>query len=583
MRLKAFVLPGWLPYTTIAVFVCTLAVIFLSPSPVEFPMDDTYIHFVYARNLAETGRLFFNEIGETGVGSTSLLWVVLLAGAYKLGIPVYLAAKTLGVLSLILAGWGMFRLFQVVLSPNPALLLTLLICGSGHFIWFTLSGMETMLFLALSLAAILLYQQKQWALLGIALGLVVLTRPDGLALLGAFLTIEALKILAAIRPEGLFRSLKQPVVRSMLARAALTVALCLMLCGPWFLYLFFRTGHFLPTSAIGKQTSSMLALSVISERSSLVGALLAVPGIIYAGAWVVYLLEFVLGGIALPGPQLQALNVGGNAGYTISWLALAGWLLVVLPLSIRFFKSLAGFIRRRAYVKEQYRPLLVLAAWIFLHNLMYALFLPIPGTASRYGVANHVALWLMLALGLRALWQDWAGIRARAGRWAAPIATAGLLIIALANTAYWNRVYDANLEHMQNVRIAAAQFIQTEIGPNQVIAAFDIGAIRYFTGRPVVDLGGLVDPNLGIYFKREGRIDRYLAERGVNYVVLPGQTGKTDEGWFDFAREMGLTDSRLFSLELVEVFAIDHERWLLGYLPTNNYQATVTIYQLRYR
>ena len=34
--------------------------LFLAPAYLEFPMDDTYIHLIYAENLAETGKLFFS-------------------------------------------------------------------------------------------------------------------------------------------------------------------------------------------------------------------------------------------------------------------------------------------------------------------------------------------------------------------------------------------------------------------------------------------------------------------------------------------------------------------------------------------
>src|SRR3990172_2421110 len=57
------------------------AFVFLWPAPREFPMDDTYIHFVYADNLVSHGKLFFSEVNEKGVGATSPLWVFLLAGS----------------------------------------------------------------------------------------------------------------------------------------------------------------------------------------------------------------------------------------------------------------------------------------------------------------------------------------------------------------------------------------------------------------------------------------------------------------------------------------------------------------------
>ena len=36
----------------------------------------------------------------------------------------------------------------------------------------------------------------------------------------------------------------------------------------------------------------------------------------------------------------------------------------------------------------------------------------------------------------------------------------------------------------------------------------------------------------------------------------------------------------MFTIQQDRVFQIDRERWLVGYLPVNNYQSTVTVYQL---
>jgi hypothetical protein len=241
---------------------------------------------------------------------------------------------------------------------------------------------------------------------------------------------------------------------------------------------------------------------------------------------------------------------------------------------------MVGFYRGSRAREERYLPLLVFTIWIILHNLAYAFFLPIPGTASRYGAINHIAIWLALLLGLLRVYRLQPASPSPVRRRAGPLLAAGLALIALSNTLYWNRVYDANLEHMQYVRIAAARYVAEQIPASEPIAVFDVGAMRYFSGRPVIDLGGLIDPDLGEVYRSDGKIDRYLAERDSRYVILPGRANTAEEGWFDFAHEMGLTGSPLFSLEQVQVFEIDYQRWLLGYLPTNNYQATVTIYRL---
>src|SRR5438876_10996023 len=48
-------------------------------------IDDAYITFRYARNLAEGLGLVYNP-GEWVLGTTAPLWAVFLAGGYKLGL-----------------------------------------------------------------------------------------------------------------------------------------------------------------------------------------------------------------------------------------------------------------------------------------------------------------------------------------------------------------------------------------------------------------------------------------------------------------------------------------------------------------
>jgi hypothetical protein len=86
---KDFILniPVWMVITLVGCIVVIETFVFLLPAPLEFPMDDTYIHFVYADNLVSYGKLFFSDVNEKGVGATSPLWVFLLAGFKLLGIP----------------------------------------------------------------------------------------------------------------------------------------------------------------------------------------------------------------------------------------------------------------------------------------------------------------------------------------------------------------------------------------------------------------------------------------------------------------------------------------------------------------
>jgi hypothetical protein len=529
-----------------------LALWFLSPSYVEFPMDDAYIHMVYAQNLAQQGRLAFGFAAEKGVGTSSILWVVLLAAGSRLGLSMPLVAKILGAGSLAVVGSCLFLLLRRIWGPIPSFVAAWLAAFSGNMIWFALSGMETVLFVATGLVSLLLYRERRWILLGVTLGVITLIRPEGLALAAAIVGVEILG----------HRRLPRELLFGLV--------LSLVICGPWFAYLLWRTGHVLPTSALGKQFTSAVAAEYLMGQAGAWSWVSRIPGLVYAGGWIGYLLLFALGGMTLPAPRIALGSVAGVLDYSLSVWALPAWLLVVGLLG-RAWAAHGSPRKWRLWIQDPTRrPLMALLLWVALHNLAYLIFLPVPGTASRYGAINHVVVWLALAAGLFSFLR-----RPRL----LVVLGCGLLALSVAGISYWNGVYDANLDHMVAVRIEAARYVHDTMPPDELCAGLDIGALRYFTGRPIVDLGGLVDPDIR-YWHEQGTIDSYLVGKGTTCLVLPGCPGWEDKGWLDPLRMMGLSTSPLFQMNLVQEFHIDYLRWLQGYLPTTNYQCSVSIYRL---
>jgi len=542
----------WLPQTIIVIAILVATCIYLWPSPFEFPMDDSYIHFVYAENLSERGGLFFNDPGEKGVGTSSLLWVLILAAGNWAGFSMHWLAKLVGITCLAAVGIGLYHLLRPLLSLWVALAVSLLVILSGHMLWFALSGMETMLFLALGILALLSYREQRWAWLGIALGLMIITRLEGIILVFVIAGFDIWRH-KAVQSEMLF-----------------AVAVSGLIFCPWLLYLRLRTGYFLPTSGIGRHFSNIIAIQVATERIASLAWLSRFPALAFPLTWIGYSIEFVLGGFALPAPYFY-INPGvGTFSYKLSLWAILGLTTVVLPLLWISTKRLVILFKTPGWEKDEARlPLVIFFVWTVLHNLCYMIYLPIIGASSRYICLNHIALWLALGVGILIIHKP------RYKVWS----TAWIIAIALANLLYWNRVYDANLEHMLKVRIAAAEYMREQGPASETCAAFDIGALRYYSQRPLIDLGGLIDPNM-FQWVAEGKPERYLLENGVTCLAIPGRTGTNTDGVIDIAKEAGFVNSSLLELQQVKVFQIDRERWLLGYLPTMNYQATVTIYKL---
>src|SRR6266508_6031724 len=62
---------------------------------IGFPLDDSWIHLTYARNLAEHGEWAF-QLGERSAGSTAPLWTGLLSIGFLIGLSPYVWAFLLG-------------------------------------------------------------------------------------------------------------------------------------------------------------------------------------------------------------------------------------------------------------------------------------------------------------------------------------------------------------------------------------------------------------------------------------------------------------------------------------------------------
>lgn len=108
-----------------------------------FTIDDSYISFRYARNLARGLGLVYNP-GEAIEGYTNFLWTVVLAGGIRMGLDPHLVAKVLGAAaalgSLVLVYRLADRLQPLRTLPCVA---TWLLASSVPFSAYAVLGLET--------------------------------------------------------------------------------------------------------------------------------------------------------------------------------------------------------------------------------------------------------------------------------------------------------------------------------------------------------------------------------------------------------------------------------------------------------
>lgn len=244
-----------------------------------FPLDDSWIHFQFARNLASGQGFAFNP-GVSVAGSTAPLWTLVLAALFKVGGVHPAWAKAAGIAAALGAAW-LARRLALAWTGDSTLGLTaaLVTAASAPMIWGALSGMEVTLAALLVTGAFLAHTAGRTALSSALVGLAVLARPESVLLVPLFWLAG---------PLGL-------------ARAAAVWGIPAALLAPWVAFNLRTAGTPLPATATAKVEGGLLGL-LSGARESTAMALLQRPWQ-FEREWIVWLasVNLLLPVLVLPG------------------------------------------------------------------------------------------------------------------------------------------------------------------------------------------------------------------------------------------------------------------------------------------
>lgn len=542
----------------ILILTIVISLCFLWKTPQEPPMTDAYIHFEYARNLAFYGELSYNHGSKEGIGTSSFLWVVLLALFQKLGFSPLIISKILGIGFLILSGILVFELalqfFHDKSKPTNYIMATgISVLGllSGSMVWLALSGMETILFLTLGLLSIWLFTRESWVYLGISLGLLTLTRIEGITLAGILILVEIIRA----------RRITFGLVK--------IIAALIVILAPWFIYLQIREGVPISSSFQGRQYVVSSVEERINDQFPLFSWCQKIYPLIHFVCWVYFIFTFTTGSISLPTPVF---SLGGSLVGTELTIPLAGIVIffLCLPLMILSVKKIQIYPKLGSINKPDDRLKIVMLSWWFLLNLAYALFLPRVGSAGRYTPMNHMVFWISLLLGTTLIKKH--KIRV--------LSTVFVILLFGISLNYWRTVYQANVDYMANVSKKAALFVDTNYPSDTPLGVTDLGPIGYYSRQPIVDLFGYINQDFNNFMKEGGNTADYIVKEHLCYLML---YDSLENAGLDFAEEMDLLDDQRFYLSLEQSYSVSVEEWEIGSDPIRNYMPVVNIYRVNWQ
>lgn len=194
--------------------------------------------------------------------------------------------------------------------------------------------------------------------------------------------------------------------------------------------------------------------------------------------------------------------------WTVGYQLLVGVGLLVLP----------GFIRNM-YLAIKDRDWCSMGAlcWVVGYISIYAFKLPVDYQHGRYVMP---VLPIFIGFGIAGsadllLWNSDETWRRIAGRvlWVS---------VGLTGFAFWLQganAFATDVAVIETEMVAAAKWIDQNLDDHAVVAAHDIGALGYFGNRQIVDLAGLISPDVIPIIRDEKALADYLTEQDVDYLM----------------------------------------------------------------
>ncbi|MBL8089217.1 MAG: hypothetical protein KF758_12035 [Anaerolineales bacterium] len=441
-------------FSILAIIVLIISFIYLITSHfthiIGFPLDDSWIHLTYARNLAQHGEWSF-RVGIPSAGSTAPLWSALLAVGFLLNLAPYIWTYFLGILILfflaVLCEWAVRNLIETYRPRFPWV--GIFIAFDWHFGWSALSGMETLLhgLIATTVLILLMTNSPRYLTLGLLAGLSVWIRPDGLTLLA---------------PIAFTIFFNESDMRSRI-KAFLPV---LIGFGSIFLfYLLFNLaigGTPMPNTFYAKQAEyegwTKIPILTRLGRMSLQ---------LFVGASLVL----------LPG--------------IVSW--------IVKSIRARMWGSIAAIL------------------WCLGYLYLYTSRLPV----YQHGRYLMPAMPILFLFGLLAFAEFDKSKTFGRYHWVGQTVWRGsAVMLAFGFLLFGARTYAQDVAIIETEMVDSAKWVAENIPAGEIIAAHDIGALGYFDDHPLIDLAGLITPEVIPFIRDEEKLTAFLNERGADYLIV---------------------------------------------------------------
>jgi hypothetical protein len=553
-----------------------------------YPLDDSWIYQVFARNIV-TGHGFSFNPDMPISGATAPLWTLILAALWPLAGPIA-GGLILGAILEWLALIAVYKIALALTDDEGLAFKLLILCAiCWILIWGALSGMEVGLYSALSLWGLYFYlktnsfEHPRNYLVYLMFSLAIVSRP------------ECALFLAAVIIRDFYEWVRRPVrtFYPWLGRAAIVAAVLT----PYFAFNFSTTGSIFPQTFTAKTEQRGLMSAVVNGDLKRVVKSLTIYPYVYLQDFLIRLL-YISPILTIPFVTGILKSVSIEDALKSKRVMLALLVMLYVPLMgtfspvhssgtyhhmrlihnivpLVFFYGLAGLFWNSGAMENPY-PRLILFAALGLSiagGLLILFNKQIVDVGARYLVQdfskfaeadfrisvqlvreigrNVIVLGLFVAAGVfLCVDKVQRAIQSRSLKAAILAVTFGYFAFFTAIRADY---YAYNVKNINEMDKAVGLYLRG-LSDARSVAVNDIGAIGYFSGIRVLDLKGLISPEI----KPAMTIDDSLAfeymyyHDRVDYVAI-------FPGWFSYipTRTDLLRPVKMITVERNTILAYD--------------------------
>lgn len=455
----------------------------------SFPLDDPWIHLQFAKNLNQYGSFSYYKDEMVTSGSTSPLYTFLLFIGFYFTDYEFILSYFFGIVSFICSIIFFYKILNIDFGNSNLISIsgTTLFSFMWFLQWSALSGMETTTMIFFLLAAIYFYKKNSFKLFGICSGMLVWLRPEALIFYGII-------IIDLLYKKFVFKKIKNEVDTSQF-KAAVIINFVFLIT--YFAFNYFISGTIFPNTFAAKtKYYSGNAVSFFNQVFTF-----------------------------FTQPELILLCI---------------------------FNLVALIVILKNFFLKKHDRMFIYMGWLSGMILAFSIFLPFLYQRGRYlfpvlpafiilGIYGLINTWKFLGKFIRAFSFE------RSYIFSLSIV---LLIITVQSITYLVKLSDVYVEDVRYIhdrQIITAKWIKENLPENIIVATHDVGAIGFYSGRKIVDMVGLISPdmipNIGSFDKLKIFLDK---NQTTHLAVL--------RNWFHVVNQNPIFSTDKNNPEVMEVF-----------------------------